>query len=164
MHLLSQKKLKYNPYLPSSSTFFAILAYSCYDSGFAHGTPDSDVRKVEHCSQKCGARKTDVYRLGTYLRRYGGGVRVGFRIPCLDFGQKSVLLTNTQNSIQVQDDIEPPFDHPRWRWDTLYLITIHTCYMFRTMDRLLQTTLEGFSSLRWKAKRGKGLCDEHHMH
>ena len=106
----------------------------------------------------------DVYRLGTYLCRYGGGVRVGLRIPCLDFRQKSVLLTNTQKSIQVQDDIEPPTDCPQWGWDTLYLITTYTCYMLRTMDRLLQTTLEGLSSLWWKAKCGKGLRDEHHTH
>ena len=91
-------------------------------------------------------------------------MRVGLRIPCLDFGQKSVLLTNTQNTIQVQDDIEPPTDRPRWGWDTLYLITTHTCYLFRTMDRLLQTTLEGLSGLRWKAKHGKGVCDQHHSH
>ena len=105
----------------------------------------------------------DVYRLGTYLGRYVGGVRVGLKIPCLDFGQKSVR-TNTQNSIQVQDDIEPPTDRSQWGWDTLYLITTHTYYLFRTMDRLLQTTLEGLSGLCWKAKRGKGLCDEHHTH
>ena len=91
-------------------------------------------------------------------------MRVGLWIPCLDFGQKSVLLTNTQNTIQVQDDIEPPTDRPRWGWDTFYLIFTHTCYLFRTMDRLLQTTLEGLSGLRWKAKRGKGVCDEHHLH
>ena len=91
-------------------------------------------------------------------------MRVGLRIPCLDFGQKSVLLTNTENSIQVQDNFEPPIDRPRWGWDTLYLITTHTCYIYKTMDRLLQTTLEGLSSLQWKAKRGKGLRDEHHTH
>ena len=129
-----------------------------------HGTPDSDVRKVGHRSQECGARRTDVYRLGTYLCRHGGGVRVGLRIPCLDFGQKSVLLTKTQNTIQVQHDIEPPTDRPRWGWYTLYLITTHTCYLFRTKDRLLQTTLQGVSGLRWKAKCGKRVRDGHHSH
>ena len=89
-------------------------------------------------------------------------MRVGLKIPCLDFGQKSVLLTNTQNTIQVQDDIEPPTDRPRW--DTLYLITTHTCYLFRTMNRLLQTTLEGLFGLRWKAKREKDDRDQHHSH
>ena len=91
-------------------------------------------------------------------------MRVGLKIPCLDFGQKSLLFTNTQNTIQVQDDIEPRTDCPRWGWDTLYLITTHTCYLFRTMDGLLQTTLEGFSGLWWKAKRGKGVRDQHHLH
>ena len=91
-------------------------------------------------------------------------MKVGLRIPCLDFGQKSVLLTNTQNTIQVQDDIEPPTDRPRWGWDTLYSISTHTCYLFRKMDRLLQTTLQGLSGLRWKAKRGKRVRDEHHSH
>ena len=37
-------------------------------------------------------------------------MRIGLWIPCLDFGQNSVLFTNTQNSIQVQDDIEPSTD------------------------------------------------------
>ena len=79
----------------------------------------------------------------------------------MDFGEKSVLFTNTKNSIQVQDNIEPPADHPRRGWDTLYLIP--TCYLFRTMDKLLHTTLEGFSGSGLKAKRRKGLCNEHHM-
>ena len=80
----------------------------------------------------------------------------------MDFGEKFVLLTNTKNSIQVQDNIEPPTDRPRQGWDTLYLIPTHTCYLFRTMDRLLHTTLEGFSGSGSKPKRGKGLSNEHH--
>ena len=56
-------------------------------------------------------------------------------------------LTNTQDFIQVYDNIESLIDSPRQGWNNLYLIPIHNCYLFRIIDRLLHTTLEGFMGL-----------------
>ena len=70
-------------------------------------------------------------------------MRVQLRIPRVDFWEISILLTNTQNPIQVEDNIQPPTDRSGRGWEYfLYFISTHSCYLLRTMDKLLQSILQ----------------------
>ena len=70
-------------------------------------------------------------------------MRVRLKIPRVDFREISVLLTNTQNPIQVEDNIQPPTNRSGRGWEYfLYFISTHSCYLLRTMDRLLQSILQ----------------------
>ena len=70
-------------------------------------------------------------------------MRVRLRIPRVDFWDISIPLTNTQNPIQVEDNIQPSTDRSGRGWEYfLYFISTHFCYLLRTMDRLLQRILQ----------------------